>query len=141
MFLDYLCAVRLDLLLAARRFVRRVLLRGGVPLSSTRALRLTLFQIFRAEAATLRARFASRLASFTRLRARLSSSFAMRTRCLATSACSLARSTGSAGACSASADESDAGDASALPVFFIYCPKLQAVACSLTYAARRCHRA
>lgn len=82
-------------------------------------LRLTLFQILRAEAANLRARLASRLASFKRLRARLSSSFAMRTRCLATSACSLARSTGSAGACSASADELDPGDASALPVFFI----------------------
>ena len=88
-------------------------------MSSTRALRLTLFQILRAEAASLRALLASRLASFTRLRARLSSSLAMRTRCLATSACNLARSTGSAGAGSASADVLDPGDASALPVFFI----------------------
>src|SRR6185312_1454818 len=55
------------------------------------------FHALRATAACLRARLASRLASFTRLRARLSSSLAMRTRCRATSACSRARSSGSAG--------------------------------------------
>jgi len=93
--------------------------------SLTRALRLTLFQILRAEAASLRARFASRFASFTRLRARFNSSFAIRTRCLATSACSRARSTGSADACAS--DEFDPVDASALPVFFIRCPVAQAL--------------
>jgi hypothetical protein len=66
------------------------------------------FQALRVAAASLRARLASRFASLRRLRARLSSSLAMRTRCLATSACSRARSRGSAGgACS-------------LPVFFIW---------------------
>lgn len=68
-----------------------------------RCARRTFFHVLRAAAACLRARFASRLASFTRLRARLSSSLAMRTRCLATSACSLARLSGSAGAGSAGA--------------------------------------
>jgi len=68
------------------------------------------FQALRAAAASLRARLASRLASLRRLRARLSSSLAMRTRCLATSACSRTRSSGSAGgSCSP-------------PVFFIRWP-------------------
>lgn len=65
------------------------------------------FHALRAAADTLRARLASRLASLRRLRARLSSSLAMRTRCLATSACNLARPSGSAGALDS------------LPVFFI----------------------
>ena len=55
------------------------------------------FHALRVASACLRARLASRLASFTRLRARLSSSLAIRTRCRATSACSRARSSGSAG--------------------------------------------
>ena len=95
-------------------------------MSLTRALRLTRFQILRVEAASLRARFASRLASFTRLRARFNSSFAIRTRCLATSACSRTRSTGSDDVCAPS-DELDPEDASALPVFFISCPVAQAL--------------
>src|SRR5512146_291337 len=61
------------------------------------------FQALRAAAACLRARLASRLASFTRLRACFSSSFAIRTRCLATSACSRARSSGSIGSSRAAA--------------------------------------
>lgn len=65
------------------------------------------FHALRAAADTLRARLASRLASLRRLRARLSSSLAMRTRCLATSACNLARPSGSA------------GEPDSLPVFFI----------------------
>ena len=69
----------------------------------------TLPSLMRA-AACLRARLASRLASFSRLRARLSSSLAIRTRCLATSASSRARSKGSPGvSCS-------------LPVFFMRGP-------------------
>src|SRR5215469_11234108 len=77
---------------------------GGVASFCARRAR---FHALRAAADCLRARFASRLASFRRLRARFSSSLAIRTRCLATSACSLARSRGSTGGfCS-------------LPVFFI----------------------
>ena len=68
--------------------------RGAVP--ARWALR-AFFHTLRAAAACLRARLASRLASFTRLRARLSSSLAIRTRCRATSACRRARSSGSAG--------------------------------------------
>jgi hypothetical protein len=60
------------------------------------------FHALRVAAACLRARLASRLASLTRLRALLSSSLAMRTRCRATSACSRARSRGSAGSTAAS---------------------------------------
>ncbi len=65
------------------------------------------FHALRAAPASLRARLASRLASFRRLRARLSSSFAIRTRCLATSACNRTRSRGSA------------TEPCSLPVFFI----------------------
>ena len=54
------------------------------------------FQSLRARDAYLRARLASRFASFKRLRALRSSSFASRTRCRATSACSWARSMTSA---------------------------------------------
>src|SRR5437773_48945 len=85
------------------------------------------FQTLRAAAECLRARLASRLASFRRLRARFSSSFAMRTRCLATSACSRTRSRGSAGvSCS-------------LPVFFIGGLATRKTR-SLTQARGACHR-
>jgi hypothetical protein len=85
------------------------------------------FQTLRAAAECLRARLASRLASFRRLRARFSSSLAMRTRCLATSACSRARSRGSAGvSCS-------------LPVFFIGGLATRKTR-SLTQARGGCHR-
>jgi hypothetical protein len=85
------------------------------------------FQTLRAAAECLRARLASRLASFRRLRARFSSSLAMRTRCLATSACSRARSSGSAGvSCS-------------LPVFFIGGLATRKTR-SLTQAGGGCHR-
>ena len=85
------------------------------------------FQTLRAAAECLRARLASRLASFRRLRARFNSSFAMRTRCLATSACSRARSRGSAGvSCS-------------LPVFFIGGLATRKER-SLTQARGGCHR-
>jgi hypothetical protein len=73
--------------------------------------RRALFQALRAAAASLRARLASRLASFRRLRARLSSSLAIRTRCLATSACSRTRPRGSA------------VEFCSLPVFFICGPR------------------
>jgi len=76
------------------------------------------FQALRATAASLRARLPSRLASFRRLRARFSSSFAMRTRCLATSACSRTRWSGSAVECCA------------LPVFFIRRPRSERPAVS-----------
>src|SRR6266403_5037998 len=86
------------------------------------------FQTLRAAMDCLRARLASRLASFRRLRARFSSSLAMRTRCLATSACSRARSRGSAGvSCS-------------LPVFFIG-GLATGKTRSLTQAGGACHRA
>src|SRR5690349_6269767 len=84
--------------------------------SLLRAFLRARFQILRVEAASLRARLASRLASFNRFRARFSSSLAMRTRCLATSACSLARSMGSA--CDPSAGWVPRDELS-LPVFFI----------------------
>jgi hypothetical protein len=85
------------------------------------------FQTLRAAAECLRARLASRLASFRRLRARFSSSLAMRTRCLATSACSRARSRGSAGvSCS-------------LPVFFIGGLATRKTR-SVTQARDGCHR-
>ena len=73
------------------------------------------FHAFRVAAACRRARLASRLASFIRLRARLSSSLAIRTRCLATSACSRARSRGSAGSSAAAAPELDLGEAASAP--------------------------
>ena len=85
------------------------------------------FHTLRAAAECLRARLASRLASFRRLRARFSSSLAMRTRCLATSACSRARSRGSAGvSCS-------------LPVFFMGGLATRKTR-SLTQAGGGCHR-
>src|SRR3984893_18170904 len=85
------------------------------------------FQTLRAAAECLRARLASRLASFRRLRARFSSSLAMRTRCLATSACSRARSRGSDGvSCS-------------LTVFFIGGLATRKTR-SLTQAGGACHR-
>jgi len=80
------------------------------------------FQALRATAASLRARLASRLASFRRLRARFSSSFAMRTRCLATSACSRTRSSGSA------------AEPCALPVFFMRRPCSERCAVSHKHA-------
>jgi hypothetical protein len=76
-----------------------------------RCARRARFQALRATPASFRARLASRLASFSRLRARFSSSFAMRTRCLATSACSRTRSSGSA------------VEFCSLPVFFIRRPR------------------
>jgi hypothetical protein len=83
------------------------------------AARRSCFHALRAVVACLRARRASRFASFKRLRARFNSSFAMRTRCLATSAWSLARSTGSEVA-ALLFSESSAGVS--LPVFFIRGP-------------------
>jgi hypothetical protein len=80
------------------------------------------FQALRATAASLRARLASRLASFRRLRARFSSSFAMRTRCLATSACSRTRPSGSA------------TEPCALPVFFMRRPCSERCAVSHKHA-------
>ena len=86
---------------------RRVTASGVAVAGGSFWARRARFQALRAAAECLRARLASRLASFRRLRARLSSSLAMRTRCFATSACSRARSRGSAGA------------SCPLPVFFI----------------------
>src|SRR6266404_1129502 len=115
---------------AALRLARRL---AGAPFLSFLApepsfwARRARFQTLRAAAEYLRARLASRLASFRRLRARFSSSFAMRTRCLATSACSRAGSRGSAGVfCS-------------LPVFFIGGLATRK-ARSLTQAGVGCHR-
>ncbi|MDB6087720.1 MAG: hypothetical protein JWN85_504 [Gammaproteobacteria bacterium] len=98
---------------------RRCLPRGGCAPASSAAARCAFFQTLRVEAACLRARRDSRFASLRRLRARFSSSLAMRTRCFATSACSRARSEGSAGAAFPFADSSE-GDS--LPVFFIRGP-------------------
>src|SRR6267154_1712903 len=115
---------------AALRLARRL---AGAPFLSLLApepsfwARRARFQTLRAAAEYLRARLASRLASFRRLRARFSSSFAMRTRCLATSACSRAGSRGSAGVfCS-------------LPVFFMGGLATRK-ARSLTQAGVGCHR-
>jgi hypothetical protein len=100
----FLCAFALRTLFGARLPATAVAFPPGASFWARR----TRFHALRAEADCLRARLASRLASLSRLRARLSSSFAIRTRCLATSAWSLARSSGSVGgACS-------------LPVFFIH---------------------
>jgi hypothetical protein len=82
----------------------------GFPTTAFFWSRRARFHTLRAEADCLRARRASRLASFNRLRARFSSSLAMRTRCLATSAWSRARSRGSVGL------------VGSLPFFFIRWP-------------------
>jgi len=104
-------------------------IRGDAPSFRTEAFfeppfcaRRARFQALRATAASLRARLASRLASFRRLRARFSSSFAMRTRCLATSACSRTRSSGSA------------AEPCALPVFFMRRPWSERCAVSHKHA-------
>lgn len=76
---------------------RRARLAAGRGALSARCALRAFFHTLRAAADSLRARLASRLASFTRLRARLSSSLAIRTRCRATSACRRARSSGFAG--------------------------------------------
>jgi hypothetical protein len=96
------------------------------------------FHALRARLACLRARLASRFASFSHLRARLSSSLAIRTRCLATSACSRARSRGSA-------DASSRGAAGAswlsLPVFCMSETKSEVSdLCSFTQAGAGCQR-
>ena len=85
------------------------------------------FHTLRAEVDCLRARLASRLASFSRLRARFSSSLAMRTRCFATSAWSRARSRGSVGV------------VGSLPFFFIRLPAKSETGVSLTQASEGFH--
>jgi hypothetical protein len=89
---------------------RAVLAEAESPRCALRAF----FHTFRVAAASLRARLASRFASLTRLRARLSSSLAIRRRCLATSACSLARSSGSPGALAPGAAPEPAASAPSL---------------------------
>ncbi len=112
-------SVRLFVRRNALRFVRRGTLVAALVLPTLPlcAFRRARFQIFRVEAASLRALLDSRLASFNRLRARFSSSLAMRTRCLATSACSLARSIGSAASAGSGVAVPRGGIS--LPVFFI----------------------
>src|SRR6266403_5098565 len=121
------CAVAARLAAADLRFARGAAFFTTLDPGLSFWARRARFHTLRAAAECLRARLASRLASFRRLRARFSSSLAMRTRCLATSACSRARPRGSAGvSCS-------------LPVFFIgglATRKTQ----SLTQAGGGCYR-
>jgi hypothetical protein len=105
------------------------LLRAGAGAASFCARR-TRFQALRAAVDCLRARLASRFASFRRLRARFSSSFAIRTRCFATSACSRALSRGSAGRLVGS-----------LSLFFIFGAREARKAGSLTQLTGGCHSA
>ena len=87
---------------ALRRCGRAVRVEASAGAAFARCALRAFFHALRVAAACLRARLASRLASFIRLRALLSSSLAMRTRCRATSACSRARSSGSPGSPAAS---------------------------------------
>ena len=90
------------------RGVRRRWRVGASGLPFARCALRAFFHALRVASACLRARLASRLASLTRLRARLSSSLAIRTRCRATSACSRARSSGSAGSAAEGVFEAEA---------------------------------
>ncbi len=100
------------------RLAREAVVRLPADAAGAKSARCALrafFHALRAAAESFRARLASRLASFTRLRARLSSSLAIRRRCFATSACSLARSRGSAGSPVAGASRLAPGAAAFAP--------------------------